>query len=277
MNAVPTIPLEPYTWVGALREDHLHPGRPVILTGLAAHWPALRKWTPEFFRKEHGDLEVEVYDGSFQEPGPHYLRPRTRMRFAEYLDAIEAGPTDLRLFLSPLLSLAPELKEDVHLPAWVSPLSARFIFAFFGGEGATTTFHHDVDLPDVFHTVIHGEKVFHLYGPDQAPYLHAHPWTVRSYVDPSNPDHERFPLFRHARGIRCVVKAGQTLAIPSGWWHQVEYTGPSWGVAFRTHRPSRVPRALFNLTIQEWVDRLFTAVAPERWFAWKCRRAGEVL
>ena len=35
-------------------------GIPVHLTGLAAQWPALQRWTPEYFLTRFGDREVKL-------------------------------------------------------------------------------------------------------------------------------------------------------------------------------------------------------------------------
>ena len=40
--------------------EYLHPLRPVILTDAISHWPALGKWTPQFFKEKYGHLQVEA-------------------------------------------------------------------------------------------------------------------------------------------------------------------------------------------------------------------------
>ena len=260
---------------GELHERFLRHGTPVVITDIATQWPALQRWTPDFFRKAYGDRWVDTYDESFQEPGRNYLGPIAKMRLADFIDAIEAGPTNRRLFLFELFRFAPELRNDVVLPSWVDSLSRLFLVSFFGGEGGLTTFHYDVDLPHVFHAVLHGEKEFYLFGPDQSDRLYRHPFTVRSYVNADDPDLDRFPRFAEAEGHRVAVKRGETLAIPSGQWHQVVYRQPSWGLAFRKYEARKVPRALYNMAIQESVDRLLTRAMPKRWFAYKERRAAQ--
>jgi hypothetical protein len=42
-----------------------------------------------------------------------------------------------------------------------------------------------------------------------------------SPVDPEAPDFERYPLARQANMIECVVKPGEMLYVPAGWFHQV--------------------------------------------------------
>jgi hypothetical protein len=242
---------------------------PVIVTDLATSWPALARWTSEFFRSNYGERQVAVSDKSYQTHGAHYLTPFTKMSFADYLNAAEAGNTDLRLFLFELFKFAPELRNDIELPAWAGLLSKIFLVSFFGGAGGASTFHHDVDLAHVFHTVIYGSKLFYLFGPDQDHCLYRHPFTVRSYIDVRDPDLHRYPRFAAAQGRLCEVHAGETLVLPSGHWHQAVYTKLSWGLSFRKYEVKHLPGGLKNMLIQEPVDRVLAKLQPRRWFAYK--------
>lgn len=40
-------------------------------------------------------------------------------------------------------------------------------------------------------------------------------------VNPSNPDLEKFPLFRHTKPVTVTVHAGETLYLPAMWYHKV--------------------------------------------------------
>lgn len=248
---------------------------PLVLTDISRTWPALTKWTPDFFKEEYGDRAVPTYDKAFAEPSSSYLSASGSMSFGQYIELIESSPTDTRLFLFELFRMAPELRRDIELPSWLGPLSKIFLVTFFGGEGGLTTFHYDVDLPNVFHAVLFGKKEFRLFSQDQSRHLYAHPWTVRSYVNTKKPNLTEHPSFANASGFACEVEAGETLFIPTEFWHQVYYPGASWGIAFRQYPLRKIPRALFNMLVQESVDRMLTKAAPKRWFAWKRKAAGE--
>src|SRR3712207_5711244 len=60
--------------------EYADPLKPVILTDAIAHWPALGKWSPAFFRERYGDLRVEV-DGA-------------SMPLRELVDRVEASTED---------------------------------------------------------------------------------------------------------------------------------------------------------------------------------------
>jgi hypothetical protein len=267
-GAVERIGMPPYE---VLHDRYLARNIPVIVTDLAKSWPALARWSPAFFRMHYGERLVDVTDRSFQEHGAHYLKPFGKMRFASYLDAIEHEHADLRLFLFELFKFAPELRKDIRIPSWAGPLSHLFLVSFFGGAGGASTFHYDVDLPHVFHTMIHGSKSFYLFAPNQSAKLYRHPMTVRSYVDVCAPDFVRYPRFSEARGMQCVLLAGETLVIPSGHWHQAVYDSASWGLSFRKYEPRLIPAALVNMLVKEPLDRMLAKLAPRQWFAYKER------
>ncbi|MFM9449500.1 hypothetical protein, partial [Streptomyces acidiscabies] len=71
----------------------------MIFTDMTKDWPALNKWTAEFFKEKYGQLEVPVFSSNYSKPGPGYMSSDKQMRFDEFLSVTEKGNTDLRLFL----------------------------------------------------------------------------------------------------------------------------------------------------------------------------------
>jgi hypothetical protein len=45
------------------RREYLVPNKPVVVTDAIRQWKALSRWTPEFFRREFGDMKfvIDVY------------------------------------------------------------------------------------------------------------------------------------------------------------------------------------------------------------------------
>ena len=64
-------------------------------------------------------------------------------------------------------------------------------------------------------------QLWNLWAPENAPYLY-HREKVYSDVDAYEPDHKKYPLFRHAHRIVETLEEGDTLFIPTGWWHTVD-------------------------------------------------------
>jgi hypothetical protein len=248
---------------------------PVVLQDFASDWPALKKWTPEYFKEKYGNNEVQVYNGSFSKPGKTYMGKATSMRFSEYLNSILNSGRDLRMFLYNIVSKAPELKDDVSLPPLMKGFSKRFLFMFFGPKGAVTQIHYDIDMSHVFHTAIVGRKRFVLFPQSESKKLYRHPFTIRSYVDVDNPDFETYPLLKEAKGYEVILEPGETLFIPSGFWHHVVYEDAGYAISLRCphHKWTKRVEGVLNLLFMQMVDRLVNRLAPEKWYKWKEKRA----
>jgi hypothetical protein len=53
-----------------------------------------------------------------------------------------------------------------------------------------------------------------------------------AHVDPEKPDYERCPKFRDAQPYVVELVAGETLFIPSLWWHHLRNLEPSMALNF---------------------------------------------
>ena len=255
----------------AFQSRFLRREQPVVIEDLAAQWPARNKWSPQFFRDSYGDRPVKVYDASFAEPGDNYLASLRTVSLAEYIDRVVHSDADLRMFLYDLVSEIPELQEDILIPDIADGFSRRFIFMFFGCRGSLTPMHYDIDMSHVFHTQLHGRKRVMLFAPDQSRNLYRHPCTVRSYVDLDNPDLDRFPRLAELRGWKTVLNPGDTLFIPSGYWHHVLYLDGGYAVSLRCRHERIVRRAqgVANVLAATLVDWTMNRLFGERWFRWK--------
>ncbi len=255
--------------------EHLNPLRPVILTKLAASWPALDKWTPEFFKTRYGQKQVKVYNASFAIPGKTYMSNVRVLLLTDYLDRVLTASEDLRMFLYNIRSEIPELLNDIRFPPLASGFSKHFVFMFFGCRGSITQMHFDIDMAHVFHTSIVGRKTVTLFSYDQARNLYRHPFTCRSYVDVHKPDFDRFPRLRQAQGYRAVLQPGETLFMPGGYWHHMVYDEPGYAVSLRCAQrsPSAKLHGYYNLFVTSPIDRLMNKLSPEKWFRWKEQRA----
>ena len=93
---------------------------------------------------------------------------------------------------------------------------------FFGGHGNSfPNVHIDEFWVHTQLTQIIGKKEFILYAPDQSQYMYPDQKSSRkSQVNNiHNPDLENFPLFKNARALKVIVHPGESIFIPSGWWH----------------------------------------------------------
>jgi len=255
-------------------KEFLHPMLPVVLTDLTADWPARKKWTIEHFKHQHGHLQVPVVSNNYSKPGKGYMAPDRVISFGEFLEIIESGPTDLRIFLWNIFRVAPELRPDFKIPTLMGGFVDELPFMFFGGQGSKVALHYDIDMSHVFLTQLHGRKRVLLFAPDQSRNLYRHPFTVASYVDLNNPDYSQYPALAYAQGYEVMLQPGETLFMPSGYWHYIEYTDGGYSISLRSFGsiPARV-RGLANIASHYVVDKGLNRLIGPSWRKMKERMA----
>lgn len=258
------------------QEKYYNPQKPVVLRGLWKQYPAYSKWTMDFFRQTMGDIEVGLYGNRKEDISKTLQVPNAKMRFDDYLNLIEHEPTDLRLFLFPVFKHRPELLKDFGYPDIVS----RYIkmpFLFFGPAKSVVRMHQDIDMSNVFLTQFHGRKRVVLFNPDQSDLLYRLPFNVHTIVDIDHPDYNEFPGLNYAKGMSTVLEHGDTLFMPSGWWHHIEYLDGGFGLALRTMANSipTLSKGLWHLSVLRVTDNIARKVNDKAWFEHKKKVAHE--
>jgi hypothetical protein len=153
--------------------------------------------------------------------------------------------------------------------------SKTFIFMFFGCKGSVTPLHYDPDLRHLLHTVLYGKKRVVLFPNEESTNLYKHPFNSRSYVDLNNPDFSKFPRLQHVKGYEAILSPGETLFMPSGYWHYMVYEEAGYAICTRsTKLPlARKLRGYFNLLVCFPIDKIMNKLSSETWFRWKEWRA----
>ena len=247
----------------------------MLIRDLASSWPALKKWSPEFFKEQHGDKQVKVFDSSFIAAGKNYMSRVKSIPFSEYIDTVMGEKEDLRMFLYNIKSEIPELVDDIIFPSLTDSISKNFVFMFFGCKGSITQLHYDIDMSHVFHTSLYGKKTVYLFPNEEGKNLHGFPYTCRSYVDVEKPDFNKFPLLKNAQGYKVELEAGETLYIPAGYWHHFVYDEASYSISLRCSNQTLLGKlhGAYNLLVMSPIDRLMNMISPRGWFNYKQRRA----
>jgi histone arginine demethylase JMJD6 len=219
-------------------ENYRNPRRPVILTDAAREWPVYGRGTPDFFRREYGDHTVRVRGYDY--------------RLRELIDLLEASTVDQPGPYPCKFEIAKDFREllgevtprfQYSLPdRQANPLVPQGLFRyvnnleiFFGGPGGEFPYlHYDVMHLHAWITQLHGDKEFTVYAPGQEHLLYVNPempWQS-SIKNHHRPDYERYPLLREARSQKIVIRAGETLFLPCGWWHTARSLNMTISVAF---------------------------------------------
>jgi hypothetical protein len=242
---------------GEFIEKYVRGSRPLVLTGLAADWPALHRWTPKYLKEHFGRFEIEIQD--MRNSDPRYeenkLSLKRKTTLGKFVDRVLAGgPTNdyymtanNELLRSP--EFAPLLADIGTLPQWCDPSQLGPLSNFwFGPAGTVTPLHHDTVL--LFHTQIAGRKRWRFISPLDTPKVYNFNG-VFSPIDVDKPDLARYPLFEQVKMLEVVVEPGETVFLPLGWWHQVTSLDVSISFSF-TNLAMPNQFAYANPSIDNW-------------------------
>ncbi|MEP7196950.1 MAG: cupin-like domain-containing protein [Saprospiraceae bacterium] len=256
------------------KEEFLKPKRPVILTDLIDSWPAKTKWNWEYFINNFGDILVPVADASFSKAGKNYLSSCTKMKLGDYLNLIRSKPVDLRIFLFNILTNIPELVNDIKPFNIMDGFLDEFPFMFFGGHGSYTKIHYDIDCSNVFLTQFLSRKRVLLFSPEQSKYLHHLPFTVTCEIDLIDPDENKYPSLKNLEGQEAVLTHGETLFIPSQFWHHIEYTDAGFSLSLRANNSLGLRvRGAYNIARSYVIDRGMNYLLGSKWAQFKVAMA----
>lgn len=261
------------------QRDYFVPQLPVVFEDLSKNWPAYNKWDFEYFRKKAGDIVVPLYDGKPAKGNQKSHGPAMKIKFGEFINILQAGPTDLRMFFFNLLQNCPELVNDFQYPDLGVKFFKKLPVLFVGGEGGKVVMHYDMDLANNFHFNFAGEKKVILYPPEETKYLYKVPYSIVSMeiIDMDDPDLLKFPALAKAKGYEVTLKHGESLFIPSKWWHYIKYETPCLSMTLRSlpTSPLKLLEVLNNLLFVRNYDNIMRKLKGQAWIDFKNKRAIE--
>ncbi len=255
-------------------KNYLIPRKPLVIRKLSRDWPAYQKWTMEYIKEVVGDQIVPLYDSSKADPSKPINAAAAEMKFGDYIDLIKKTPTDLRIFLFDPIKHAPALLNDYIAP---KNLMGGFLDSypnmFFGGEGSVTFLHYDIDLAHIFHTHFIGRKHVILFDNKWKKRLYQIPFATYALedYDIENPDFNKFPALNGVQGFEAFLEHGDTLFMPTGYWHWMKYLDGSFSISLRAWDKSWAVkvRSLYNLTLQRKFDDFMKRNFRARYMNWK--------
>jgi hypothetical protein len=219
-------------------ENFYFANRPVLVRGLMQHWPALSRWTPEYFAARFGDETIEVTadresDPRFEDRFPAHRRQTTMRKFVDTITTTTGN--DLYLVAkNRLLDREPfnSLREDApHPPGFLTTgPRADSPRIWIGGDGTITPLHHDAS--NIFFGQIYGRKLVRLIPPSEIQNLY-NDRTCFSDIDLDRVDYARFSRFRRVTVVQVIMQPGEFLLLPIGWWHQVRSLEVSISLSFQ--------------------------------------------
>jgi lysine-specific demethylase 8 len=209
---------------------------PLVFRGAAKNWPAIKKWTKEFFRNNYGNTPVTIIDN----PGlvdKEQKNVFVKTTFEGYFKEAEKDRSKYLRF-SRVLDNNPVLLQDLDLN-WLRQFKSKMSVGdqtfLFIGEGDTKTPMHCALSHTIF-IQIKGKKRWIITPPNErflidpvaGRYLYFY-----TNADINNPNDPNFPLIPYVKKYDVVLEEGDVLWLPSYFWHHVENLTPTIGVAFK--------------------------------------------
>jgi hypothetical protein len=209
-----------------LENRFLKPNRPVIVSNGMKDWPALRDWTPAYFKEHHGGVvgraSYNLPDTAV--PSLHRWHDHSKpMTMGEFVDLMYS--CDRPCYVdSRALRFFPGEESKLKFESLTGKIRGRTLSLLWIGSKATHSGLHFDRYNNLFGQ-IYGEKVVCLLAPDQSRYLYQFKDVVqKSNIDPENPDLDRFPKVKQATILEATVRPGDILFIPKLWWHSLRAT-----------------------------------------------------
>lgn len=265
------------------REEYYLPMRPLIIRDLAKQWPAYQKWNWSFLREAVGEKKVGLYNNVKSDAYTPINTADAYKTFGEYIDMIEKGPAQWRIFLFNIFEHAPQLKADFIWPEHLMKgFVKRYPMLFTGGQGSVTHMHFDIDMSHILHTQFVGRKRVLLFPFEEQYNLYRKPYEVLSLVDfthyyrpDSKIDYDKFPALKSANGFDITLEHGDTLFMPAGYWHHMEYLESGFAISLRAMQPTLTGklRGLSNIVLMRNVDTLLKKTVPHQWYAFKEKKS----
>jgi hypothetical protein len=258
-------------------QNYVKPQKPLVIENLVHDWPAVQKWSFDYFKEKVGDRIVPLYDDRPVDYKDGFNEAHAKMKMSEYIDLLKKEPTKYRIFLYNVLKEVPELQKDFTFPKVGLNLLKSLPMLFFGGEDSYTFMHHDIDLANILHFHFQGEKECILFPYQEKKHLYKVPHSLITHesIDFSNPDFEQWPALKHAKGFKAELNHGEALYMPEGYWHYMKYITPGFSMSMRAipRNPKNLSQALYNIFIMRYFDNLMRSLKGQKWIDEKNEKA----
>jgi histone arginine demethylase JMJD6 len=224
-------------------------GQPRIIPDAAKQWPARSCWSFDYLQAKIGHKPAiigrmpVVVEGSTLSIN-EFIGLVTQAETKTTLPYLHAAsiPTyypELLPDIQPALDcMQPNFMNSELLP-WQTFGYPEGKFGFpellIGAPGTgIPELHYDIGFEHAFITQLIGDKELFLFPPSEGGKLYPRPGAANqsAITDVEQPDLQRYPLFREAQMQRLTVRQGETIFIPSGWWHISKSLTPGAAVSF---------------------------------------------
>lgn len=214
--------------------DFYFANRPVKLTGLVNHWPAMQLWTLDYLLDKLGDSMVELQGqrDSSDDYEMYKHRHQRRLPLREVIAAIRDVDASNEFYVTAYndstnkQTLAPLWDDLAPVGILKSSSGGRDGFFWLGPKGTLTPLHHD--LTNNLLIQVLGRKRVKLVPPWELQRVRnrTHCFSELTLAE-LNSNAGQAPDY-----TECVIGPGEALFLPIGWWHHVEALDVSVSMSF---------------------------------------------
>jgi hypothetical protein len=204
---------------------HYALSRPVIIEGAIDHWPALKRWSPEYLASRVGPAPVEYQGNRTTSPDFELYKGRHKqvMPFDRFIADIQAGRAGNDAYITAYNSdrnreALARLEQDLgFVDEYLTPAHGMM---WIGPAGTFTPLHFDLTNNLIAQVV--GSKRVVMLPPSETPRLYNHRHVFSAVHDITDEAQlAQHPLARGAQTLEFDIGPGDLLYVPIGWWHQV--------------------------------------------------------
>ncbi|CAK9218145.1 unnamed protein product [Sphagnum troendelagicum] len=210
--------------------------KPVLVTDLTKEWPAQKTWNLKQMVDKYGDVAFKVSQS-------HGKKVKMKLKdYASYLQS-QNDEEPLYIFDSKFGEVAPTMLQDYSVPSIFSEdllalldkqIRPPFRWLVAGPARSGASWHVDPALTSAWNALLSGRKRWALYPPGRVPpavIVHVDeddgsvnfdgPTSLQWWLDV-------YPTLRQEeKPLECTQLPGETIFVPSGWWHCVLNIDPS--------------------------------------------------
>jgi hypothetical protein len=220
--------------------DYLLTKSPVIVTDAMKDWD-LKKFNPEYLKKEFGDCDVQVYDDLFNMKTIEslttylernfgkeeitgvceYIRWYTQFKDIDFYWSDEVFSKLKSYWGHPYFFpndsfVVPFCEKDSQKNA--NEVSFPYKGLFISGKGSGTRLHKDPLHSSAILCQFYGEKKVLLFHPDKENVL----MKDGAFIDLKNIDHAKFSNYSGTNpDYEDILQPGEVILFPAGWFHDV--------------------------------------------------------